>query len=244
MKRISWSLKGKVALLLLTCISHSALSAVRPQLTRAIAYAADKETAVEIINDASNSYMIQSWMEDLNGRDDNIPIVLTPPVMKLNGGNEGKLRLVVIPSQVPQDRESVYWLNIQEIPPKSKASIDNKLVIAIRSRMKVFVRPVGFNYEDARDAVNKLTWSVEKEGGKTWLKAKNNSAYYISFGKLALKQGTKAEVMLDDKFHMPPPFGSQRYEVPQNISGSVKLIYSAVHDYGGAGKEFTTEVNL
>ncbi len=244
MKRTSLTLKKSIVLLFIALTSHSVCSAIRPQLTRAIAYAEDKETAIEIINDASTNYMVQSWLEDLNGKDDNIPAILTPPIMKLDGKKEGKLRLVVIPAQIPQDRETVLWLNIQEIPPKAKTGVNNKLVVAIRSRLKVFIRPAGFNYEDAREAINKVTWSVEKEGGKTWLKAKNNSPYYISFGKLALKNGTKAEIQLEDKYHMPAPFGSQRYAVPASITGTVKIIYSAVHDFGGAGKELSAEVVL
>lgn len=101
-------------------ISLSASSAVRPQLTRIIAYAQDKETPIDIVNDSEEMYLIQSWLEDLNGNDSNIPLVLTPPVMKLGGKAEGKLRLVVLPAEIPQDRESVYWLSLQEIPQRPK----------------------------------------------------------------------------------------------------------------------------
>jgi chaperone protein EcpD len=214
-------------------------------LTRVVAYAADKETPVDIINDAPQAYMVQSWLEDMQGNDDNIPLILTPPVMRLDGKQQGKLRLVVIPSGIPQDRESVYWLAVQEIPPKSANDGGNKLVMAIRSRIKVFVRPAGLKSEAARTAVKQLQWRVEKDGGKTWLAATNPTPYYISFGKLALKQTGKAEVMLNDKFHMPPPLGSQRYEVPPAFTGSqATLTWSAVHDYGGTGEELTQQVAL
>lgn len=220
-------------------------SAVRPMLTRVVAYMADKETSVDIINDAPQTYMVQSWLEDLNGKDDNIPIVLTPPVMRLEGKTQGKLRLVVIPANLPQDRESVYWLAVQEIPPKADNDGGNKLVMAIRSRIKVFVRPTGLKSEEARDAVKQLTWTVERSAGKTWLTATNPTPYYISFGKLSLSQSGKPDVMLNDKFHMPPPKGSQRYEVPAAFKGSLAtLTYSSVHDYGGTGEELTTRVNL
>lgn len=241
-------IKALVAVSLLVIAFDStqqAHAAVRPMLTRVVAYAADRETPVEIINDAPQAYMVQSWLEDLQGNDDNIPLVLTPPVMRLEGKQQGKLRLVVIPANIPQDRESVYWLAVQEIPPKAADEGGNKLVMAIRSRIKVFVRPIGLNSEAARDAVKQLSWRVEKHGGKRWLVATNPSAYYISFGKLALKQAGKADVMLNDKFHMPPPKGSQRYAIPAALQGSqATLTWSAVHDYGGTGEELTTQVAL
>jgi chaperone protein EcpD len=158
--------------LLIACVLlPQAQAAVRPMLTRVVAYAADKETPVDIINDAPQAYMVQSWLEDMQGNDDNIPLILTPPVMRLDGKQQGKLRLVVIPSGIPQDRESVYWLAVQEIPPKSANDGGNKLVMAIRSRIKVFVRPAGLKSEAARTAVKQLQWRVEKDGGKTWLAA-------------------------------------------------------------------------
>lgn len=220
-------------------------SAVRPQLTRIVAYAEDKETAIEIINDSHETYLVQSWMEDLQGNENNLPLVLTPPVMKLGGKQEGKLRLVVLPAEIPQDRESVYWLSIQEIPPKAKDGVENKLVLAIRSRLKVFVRPKAVDGTKSSEAVKSLSWSVEREGGKTWLKATNPTPYYISLGKLELKAGGSKAVMLEDKINMPPPMGSQRYEVPRSLQGkSVTLTYSAMNDYGGETEVLSTGIRL
>lgn len=131
-------------------VSYQTGSAVRPQLTRIVAWAEDKETPIEVINESQEPYLIQSWLEDTKGNERNLPLVLTPPVMKLAGKQEGKLRLVVLPGEIPQDRESVYWLSIQEIPPKAKDGAENKLVLAIRSRLKVFVRPKGWTVRARR----------------------------------------------------------------------------------------------
>lgn len=226
-------------------LSVPAFAAVRPQLTRIVAYAADKETPVEVINESQEAYLIQSWLEDLHGSEDNLPLVLTPPVMKIGGRQEGKLRLVVLPAEIPQDRESVYWLSIQEIPPKAREDENNKLVLAIRSRLKVFVRPVGLDNAKAADAVKSLTWAVERDGGDIWLKATNPTPYYISFGKLELKSGGGKGVTLEDKIQMPAPMSSQRYAVPKGLKGkTVTLTYSAVNDYGGETDILTTGMSL
>lgn len=229
-------------LLLTGALCSVAHAAVRPQLTRVVAYAQDKETSVEIINDSSETYMVQSWLEDNNGKDSNIPLVLTPPVMKLEGKKQGKLRLVVLNSEIPQDRESVFWLSLQEIPPKAK-DIDNRLVVAIRSRLKVFVRPQGLNSTDAIKAAQALTWSMEKNGSSSWLKATNPTPYYISFGELAAGSINGKAVRLDDKHNMVPPMGSQRYQLPAYIKASkVNVTWSSINDWGGAGTEYKVEV--
>lgn len=220
----------------------SASAAVRPQLTRIIAYTTDKETAVDIVNDSKDPFMVQSWLEDLQGKDTDIPIVLTPPVMKLEGKKQGKLRLVIMKGAVPQDRESVYWLSLQEIPPKAKG-VDNRLVVAVRSRLKVFVRPAGFNAEGSRKAAEGLTWSIEKEGNKSWIKASNNAAYYVSFGELAVAFPGYKKKRIEEKSEMVPPKGSARYLLPESYKGGkVTITWSGMHDWGGAGAEKTLEI--
>lgn len=226
-------------------VSYQAGSAVRPQLTRIVAWAEDKETPIEVINESQEPYLIQSWLEDTKGNEKNLPLVLTPPVMKLAGKQEGKLRLVVLPGEIPQDRESVYWLSIQEIPPKAKDGAENKLVLAIRSRLKVFVRPKGLDRAGAAEAVKRLTWTVEREGGQVWLKATNPTPYHVSLGRMELKAGGAKGVTPENKTDMVVPLGSQRYAVPGSVKGkAVTLKWSAVNDYGGESEVLSTEVKL
>ncbi|WP_058910917.1 molecular chaperone [Entomohabitans teleogrylli] len=220
-------------------------AAVRPLLTRVVAYAADRETAVEVVNGSSETYMVQSWLEDLQGGDSNIPLVLTPPVMKLEGNTQGKLRLVVMKGAIPQDRESAYWLSIQEIPPKAKNPSENRLLVAIRNRIKVFVRPDGLQAGDARVAAAQVTWSIEREGGKNWLKASNPTPFYISFGELAVGNGAGKGIRLEDKKQMAPPKGTMRYLLPQTLKpGKLTVIWSSIHDWGGVGEEYKAGVAL
>ena len=234
------------ALLLAVMVALPGMSegAVRPALTRIVAYAQDKETAIEVKNEGQESYLVQSWLEDLKGNENNLPLVLTPPVMKLGGGQDGRLRLVVLAGEIPQDRESAYWLSLQEIPPKAKDGVENKLVIAIRSRLKVFVRPAGLNAAGAADAVKQLRWTVEREGGGRCLRATNPTAYHVSFGRLEVKVGGSKAVTPEDKTEMTLPQGSHCYAVPAGLKGQTTVTYSAVNDFGGETDVLTTEVVL
>lgn len=228
-------------LLMSGLLFSAAEAALRPQLTRVVAYAEDKETAIGVINDSDSTYMLQSWLEDLQGRDDGLPLVLTPPVMKMEGKSEGKLRLVVMRGEIPQDRESVYWLSLQEIPPKAK-DVANRLVVAFRSRIKVFVRPAGLTSAGARASAGELRWSLQKEGSQTWLVATNPTPYYISFGRLTAGCETCKKVTPAEKNTMVPPRGSQRYSLPAQTGTSLTVTWSAMNDWGGAGEEHRQEV--
>lgn len=54
-----------------------------------------------------------------------------PPILKLAGNKDAILRFVYSGSGLPTDRETVYWINVQEIPPSAKQ--ENVLQIAIRT---------------------------------------------------------------------------------------------------------------
>ncbi|MFO6298292.1 fimbrial biogenesis chaperone [Rahnella selenatireducens] len=213
-------------------LSNAASAAVRPALTRVVALESDKETSVKLINDdKSQDYLVQSWIEDQKGNDKNLPLILTPPLFKIGAGREGKLRMVVIPGKLPQDRESVYWLWIQEVPPVSKTQ-GNQLQVAVRTRLKVFIRPTTLTGKSA-DMVGKLQWQVSHEGGKTWLTVKNPTEYYASFSELSVTAGGQ-KLPVADKSVMVPAKGETRYVLPGTVSGkSGSLNYSVINDFGG-----------
>ncbi|WMY73387.1 molecular chaperone [Buttiauxella selenatireducens] len=218
-----------LSLLLLSSAAHAA---IRPALTRVIVQESDKETSVKLLNDdKEHPYLVQSWIEDLNGSDKNLPFVLTPPLFKMNAGREGKLRIVLIPGKIPQDRESVYWLWIQEVPSVTK-SAGNQLQLAIRTRLKVFVRPEHLNGNPA-DTAGQLKWQVQHDGNKSWLVVTNPSPYVVSFSELSVTSAGKT-LPFADVHTMVPAKGEQRYEVPAQAAGkSAELNSSLINDFGG-----------
>ncbi len=44
-----------------------------------------------------------------------------------------------------KDRESLFWLNIQEIPPISSADDSNVLAVALNTQVKLIYRPKIFS---------------------------------------------------------------------------------------------------
>lgn len=159
-------------------------SAVRPQLTRIVAYAEDRETPAEIINESTETYMVQSWLEDTEGSDKDIPVVLTPPVMKLEGKKSGKLRLVVMKGIFLRTGVGVLAEpagDTAEGEGCGKQSGDSD-----PQPLKVFVRPAGLDAQGNTEAPSKLTWEMEVADGKRWLRATNPTKYHVSFGELTV----------------------------------------------------------
>ncbi|HGB6406542.1 TPA: molecular chaperone, partial [Salmonella enterica subsp. enterica serovar Oranienburg] len=91
----------------------------------------------------SGVYLIQSWV-DGGQKSDRSPFIVTPPLFRINPGEENILRIVRTGGFLPENRESVFWLNVKSIPAMdSRAPDENRLQLVVKSRLKLFYRPSG-----------------------------------------------------------------------------------------------------
>lgn len=119
--------------------SNAALSLDR---TRLIFNGNEESVEVTVTNnDKKSPYLIHSWVENANGEKINEPLVALPPIQRIEAGNKTLIRLRGLANiqNLPQDRESLFFLNIREIPPKSNNK--NALQFALQTRIKIFYRP-------------------------------------------------------------------------------------------------------
>ncbi len=219
--------------------SSLSFSGVKPAHTREV-IGIDKEYKVDIINTSKEKYLVQAWLEDLDGNTNNLPIILTPPIFEMEGVSQGIVRLLPIAEDLSKSRETVFWLNIQEIPQKAKNESKNVLKMALRSRIKVFVRPEGLNFEGFQSASEQLVWTKQYINGEHFVVAKNNSPYFFSLGLLKAHIDEE-EFDFPDKFNMVPPFGEQKYLFPDGMSedGEITRIeYGVINDFGAVSKIF------
>ena len=111
--------------------------------TRVIYPAGQKQVQLAVTNNDDNStYLIQSWVENADGQKDG-RFVITPPLFAMQGKKENTLRIIDATNDtLPQDRESLFWMNVKAIPSMDKSKLsDNTLQLAIISRIKLYYRP-------------------------------------------------------------------------------------------------------
>ncbi|MFH4947334.1 fimbria/pilus periplasmic chaperone, partial [Enterobacter hormaechei] len=114
-------------------------AAVSLDRTRAVFNGGEKTMTLNISNDNNQlPYLAQAWIE--NEKQEKIttgPIVVTPPVQRLEPGEKSMVRLSSTPeiNKLPQDRESIFYFNLREIPPKSDKA--NVLQIALQTKIKL-----------------------------------------------------------------------------------------------------------
>ncbi|WP_413817775.1 fimbria/pilus periplasmic chaperone [Pseudomonas sp. P9_35] len=128
--------------LLSTFASQYSNAAIALDRTRVIFSGADKSVSLNISNENKQlPYLAQGWIEDADGNKITSPLVVLPPVQRVEPGAKSQIKVQGLPAvtRLPQDRESIFYFNLREIPPRSDKP--NTLQIALQTRIKMFYRP-------------------------------------------------------------------------------------------------------
>lgn len=210
---------NKIFFYLLLCVVSTAHSAINLGQTRVIYNENDKAAMFDVNNNTDKPYMVQTWLD--NGNPDetpaNLPMLITPPILKLDGHKSAVLRAIYQGNGFPEDVESVAWINVQEIPTIENE--ENTLQLAQRIRIKLFYRPVGLNMT-LPEAVEKLQWQCH---GHT-LRAVNATPLHISLTQLHINgQNIDADMI--------NPHGERTFALSQQKVSHIG--FSWVDDYGG-----------
>ncbi|HBL4905537.1 fimbrial chaperone [Enterobacter hormaechei] len=220
---------GRIAgLLLAVCITSFSTSVPAGVIiggTRVI-YSSDKPDATITIknNEASIPYLIQSWVDPFHSdsASGKPPFTVIPPVSRLDAGQEKVLRIMKVQGTLPQDRESVFWLNIKNIPPASDKP--NSLEIAIKTRIKLFWRPANLNTTPER-AATKVKWHIQNRK----LIVENPTPLHINV----------MNVTVDGKdvpLNIVQPFATLTLPLPEGVNGHA-LVWRYVNDFGAISQD-------
>ncbi len=220
-------------------VALDATAAVVIDGTRVVYPASRREVTINIRNASDAPSLVQAWLDsgnaDAKPGESKVPFVLTPPLFRLDPTKSQSLRMVYTHDPLPQDRESVFWLNVLDVPPRaaSKPDLPNQLELAFKHRMKVFFRPAGLK-GSAADAPAKLTWKLlSKDGQLTGIVATNPTAYHVSLIQVSVTVDGHAVTAKTD---MLEPFASNTFVVSEPVhapTAAVALDYAFVNDYGG-----------
>src|SRR5579871_899957 len=105
-------------------VSFAAQAAITITGTRVIYPAQNREVNVRLNNVDSRPVLVQAWLDDGDAaaapNEIKVPFTLLPSVFRVEPHRGQALRIMFAGGDMPTDRESVYWLNVLEIPPKPK----------------------------------------------------------------------------------------------------------------------------
>jgi chaperone protein EcpD len=208
--------------------------------TRVVFPAKDGEVTVRLTNDNDHPVLVESWIDrgDMHSTPESVdvPFLITPPLFRMEAKKEQSLRIVYTHEQLPADRESLFWLNVLEVPPKPtgpQAEGQNLLQLALRSRLKFFYRPANLQ-GDPLKAPGELTWKVVADGNGYALEAHNPTPYFVTISELSLAVGGKNATA---EIGMVSPMSDLRltlHDVTQKPAAGSAVSFTIINDFGAA----------
>ncbi|OQS38008.1 hypothetical protein B0T40_07670 [Chromobacterium haemolyticum] len=198
-----------------------------------------RESSIQLRNEDSIPNVVQVWLDagevDSAPERATAPFAAMPSVFRMEPKAGQTVRLVFDGSELPQDRESVYYFNMLQIPSvNGEFSEQNQMMVMLRSRLKLFYRPTGIQGK-VEQAPSQLRFSLQRQGRAWRLVADNPSGYYLSLIGGEVVSGEKAHIFSAD---MLAPFSRANWPVPglTQTSGPLLVRFKHVNDYGGVNE--------
>ncbi|KRG52535.1 fimbrial biogenesis chaperone [Stenotrophomonas beteli] len=202
--------------------------------TRVVFPAEKREVSVRLENNGEIPSLVQAWIDNGEGTANDagaakVPFLIRPPIFRIDGGRSQVLRVVHSGEPMPQDRESLYYFNVLDVPANKAPASDGgapEVRLIVRTQLKLFYRPKGLSREGAQQAPRKLKWSVVKDDLGWALQADNPTAYHVAIADITAGSKVAADVA--------PPFATTSYRLTQtqyNALGT-HVSFSYTNDHG------------
>ncbi|EPE1852048.1 fimbria/pilus periplasmic chaperone [Cronobacter dublinensis] len=213
--------------------TQQAFAAIALDRTRVVYNGEEKSISLNISNENKNlPYLAQAWIEDAQGNKITGPLTVLPPVQRVEPGakSQVKVQASAATATLPQDKETLFYFNLREIPPRSNKP--NTLQIALQTRIKLFYRPAAIALDKTQaaegDWVEKVT--LTRQGDK--FVVNNPTPYFLTIveGAPSVKGNPVAFEPV-----MVSPKGSATIAASAAAFGNSPVL-TYVNDYGGRPK--------
>ncbi|WP_392553573.1 fimbrial biogenesis chaperone [Orbus wheelerorum] len=199
--------------------------------TRFIFSSDDKEITINMTNAANRPAIAQAWLDNGDPKETPgtiiVPFQISPPVARVEAKAGQALRIKLIDKySLPTDRESLWWLNILDIPPMNKVEDEkdkNTLQLAIRSRFKFIYRPINLGKPEL--AVGQL---IFKTNGKKLI-ISNPTPFFITITKIAENHNY---LYLNSSAIMLAPKSTKTIQLDKILKHGETLVINNINDYG------------
>lgn len=231
----------KVVLLCLAGFSClQAEAGIMVERTRLIFEEGQQERSLTLANTNDYPVIMQTWVD--NGEGSSVPdavvsaMVPLPGVFRLQPNEIRHLRVLYANDPLPGDRESVFWLNLYEIPllPADLHTEQARLLVGINTQIKIFYRPKNLP-SSSGDVSRQLAFRLEETADGWVLVCHNRSPYFASFASLDMTVGGRHVEAAQAPDMMTPPMSERRYPLSSPVPGEAaggKVGYILIDDAG------------
>lgn len=209
--------------------------------TRVVYRGTDREVTLKLTNEGPSPALTQAWVDAGTATPTptsiEVPFTVTPPIARIDPGKGQTLRILYTGEPLPQDKESLFWLNVLEIPPKPPADEVgvNSLQMAFRSRFKLFFRPAGLP-GSATEAPAALRWEPGSRNGRPVLVVHNPTPYHVSPVTVEVVAGEHIIRATDPDMIAPGATAILHLDRDASIPAGATVRVHCINDFGGRDK--------
>ncbi len=210
-------------LLLLSFVMSNAYASINVDRTRIVFSAKQDTVSMTLSNNAELPYLAEAWIEDENGQKVLNDFVVIPPIQRIEANGKNQIKIVRSESSkgLPDNKETLYYLNIKEVPPKSEYK--NNMQVALKSKLKIFYRPTQILTNNDQSWLSEIKVSYKNKV----VKIDNPTAYYINIADVVDKKG---QVVKGIGYNMLKPQSFKEIKLSNDLSPDIKIGY--IDDYG------------
>lgn len=225
----------RVALGMMIAISFApANAAIGLDRTRLVYPANEKSVSLVVMNKNDKlPYLAQGWLEDESGtklEGAKAAFAVLPPLQRVEPSAQTQVKVQALPAaqELPKDRESVFYFNLREIPPKSDK--ENALQIALQTRIKMFYRPADLAAAAAKLQATPFQEQITLKKQAKGYTIHNPTPYYVTIIGASSKKG--GDTVEGFESLMVSPKSSADLKANMQALGANPVL-SYVNDFGG-----------
>lgn len=237
--KLSNLLLSLISVLTLSQTTLPAQAAIVMTGTRVIFPAAQREKTIQLNNKDDAPNLVQIWIDsgDENSKPETAvsPFLINPQIFKIQAQQGQMVRILLNGDDqaLPQDRESLFYLNFSEIPAVKDSDLNkNKLLLIFKNRLKLFYRPKALT-SPITDQPKQLSYDI-KSHTKTALEIQlyNDSPYYANLAQMVFN--ANGQDISTDYNKLIAPNSSIVWSIAQQIKSldHSNLSISLINDYG------------
>ncbi|GIU32450.1 pilus assembly protein [Shewanella sp. MBTL60-007] len=226
-----------------TCIPLQLLAGVGLDRSRFVYTVGTKNAQFRLVNYNAYPVIVSLWIDsgDINATPESTtaPLIVSPPIVQLKAKEVTTAKLIDagIAERLPDDRESLLWLNVLEQPPLEKqtmteqAMTEQVMAIAMQVQYKVFVRPTSIK-PSSDDALRQVSFRLlTRQQAAPILQLHNPTAYHLNLKQLQLLGGCRQKVVINDVLK---PFAEKAISLDASVQAScVETVeYRVINDEG------------
>lgn len=229
-------MKKITASLILLALNAGAVSLAHASVvvggTRMVFMGNSDESSINVTNKDKKADLVQSWLSVIDPAcKDTNALVVTPPLFRLDAGQKNSIRVIKTGAPLPENRESMYWLNVKGIPSTDPDAHENQVEIAINTQIKLIYRPKSLLDKTPDSMTASLKWRASGDE----LTVTNPTPYYMNFATVKVD----GEDVKNASFVAPG--STMKFKLPHVVSHA-NVTWRIISDYGMALEEHNEKI--